>query len=102
GRTYGAIVSIDGRGAVTLHLPRQGARATRLPEGGETVLLDRAYELDDAPRWERFFFVTGEAPFEIEPLLEAARRAAADPSAPAPERLTLPPNLEQAVFSLEK
>jgi len=100
GRTYGAIVSIDGRGAVTLHLPRQGARATRLPEGGETVLLDRAYELDDAPRWERFFFVTGEAPFEIEPLLEAARRAAADPS--APERLTLPPNLEQAVFSLEK
>jgi hypothetical protein len=99
GRTYGAIVSIDGRGAVTLHLPRQGTRAVRLGASGDTILLDWAYELDDAPRWERFYFVTGETAFEIEPVLEAARRAAVEGT---PERLPLPPHLEQTALSLEK
>lgn len=98
---YGTILSIDGRGAVTLHLPPSGARAVRL-EHRKTVLLDRAYELDDAPLWERFYFITGQASFEVAPVIEAARRAAAAGGAAAPSLLSLPPGLEQSTFSLQK
>jgi len=100
GRPYGVILSLDGRGEVTLHLPAAGERAARM-RGGDTVLLDRAYELDDAPRWECFYLVTSGAAFDVAPVLEAARRAAAGASA-SPPRLALPPALEQSVFSLVK
>ncbi|MEQ9496284.1 MAG: hypothetical protein RIT81_05485 [Deltaproteobacteria bacterium] len=57
GSGYGAVVSIDGRGVVTLHWPASPSAwsPTVEPEGGT---LPSAYELDDAPRFERFFLVT--------------------------------------------
>ena len=76
GRAYGVILSIDGRGHVTVHLPRGGDRAITL--GREpTVLLDQAFELDDAPRWERFYFITGDGPFPIAPIVASVQRAVA-------------------------
>jgi hypothetical protein len=101
GQTFGAIVSTDGRGSVTQHLPRSGSRAASLEAGG-TVLLDFSYELDDAPRWERFYLVTGNEPFELEPVREAARRVATAGSQEAPPALELGGGLEQSVFSLTK
>ncbi len=101
GDTFGVIVSTDGRGGVTQHLPRSGARAESLELGG-TVLLDFSYELDDAPRWERFYLVTGNEPFELEPVRQAARRVATAGSEKAPPALELGRSLEQSVFSLTK
>lgn len=98
GRTHGVIVSVDGRGVVTVHLPARGSEAARL-RSGETVLLDRAYELDDAPRFERFYLVTADRAFEVEPIVEAARRAA---RAAGPGTLSLAAPLEQASFLLRK
>jgi hypothetical protein len=90
GHAYGVIFSIDGRGHVTMHLPPAGGRAA--PLGRETtVLLDTAYELDDAPLWERFYFVASDAPFGVAPVVDAVRRAAA-----------LPKGLEQSTISLQK
>jgi hypothetical protein len=99
GKPYGVILSIDGRGAVTLHLPPNGEQAASL-QGEPTVLLDQAYELDDAPRWERFYFVTGETSFPVQPVMDAARRAASNPR-PQPA-LDLPRGLEQSIFLLQK
>ena len=96
GRTYGVIFSIDGRGTVTLHLPASGDQSASL-SGAKTVLLGRAYELDDAPRIERFYFVTSTRPFEVAPIVSAARRVGT-----APERLTLPAGFEQATFAVQK
>ncbi len=101
GRSYGAIVSIDGRGTVTVHLPRQGEQAAVLSPAGE-VLLDQAYELDDAPNGERFYFITSHTPFELAPLLKAARGAAAGGGGPLLDRLPLPSGLDQSTFSLAK
>ena len=101
GRPYGVILSLDGRGAVTLHLPAQAGPAARL-RSGDVVLLDHAYELDDAPRWECFVFVTAESPFDVAPVLEAARAAGAATGARAPTRLDLPRPLEQSSFAIEK
>ncbi len=101
GRPYGLIVSVDGRGTVTLHVPHQGNRSVRLENDGE-VLLDFALELDDAPRWERFFFVTGDTPFNAAPVLEAAKQVDIDGAVDQAEKLDLPDDLDQFVISLEK
>jgi hypothetical protein len=101
GHAYGVIVSVDGRGGVTLHLPRSGPRAARL-EPGDRVLLQAAYELDDAPRWEKFYLVAGDAPFDIEPIMAAAREAAAAAGDEGPPALVLPAGLEQASLSIAK
>jgi hypothetical protein len=90
GHAYGVIFSIDGRGTMTMHLPTSGERAARLqPQGA--VLLDASYELDDAPLWERFYFVASDAPFGVTPIVDAVRRAT-----------PLPKGLDQFTFSLQK
>jgi len=105
GHTYGVIVSIDGAGAVTVHLPPAGTQAALL-KSEPTVLLDQAYELDDAPRWERFYFVTGDTAFDAAPVLQAARDAANARRQQPPSDLALPPKvaqrLDQAGFTLQK
>jgi hypothetical protein len=98
GRTHGVILSVDGRGVVTVHLPDRGGEAAPLRRG-DTVLLDRAYELDDAPRFERFYLVTADRAFDVEPVVEAARRAAEPPPR---DELPLTAPLEQTTFLLRK
>lgn len=101
GHAYGAIVSTDGAGSVTQHLPRTGGRAASLEAGG-TVLLDFSYELDGAPRWERFYLVTAEEPFGLETVHRAAQQVARVGSETTPPELDLPRGLVQSVFSLTK
>jgi hypothetical protein len=101
GRAFGAILSIDGRGTVTWHLPPDGGRAVPLKRD-PTVLLDTAYELDDAPTFERFYFITGAAAFDAGSIAEAARRAAAKDRRRPPDVLDVPDELEQSTFSLQK
>jgi hypothetical protein len=101
GRSFGFILSIDGRGGVTMHLPATGREAARL-RPGDKVLLDQAYELDDAPRWECFYLVTAQEPFDVQPVVEAAKREGALRSAMPPAKLALSPGLEQSTFVLQK
>jgi len=96
GRAYGVILSIDGRGSVTLHMPPADGEAAALGQANVN-LLDSAYELDEAPRIERFYFVTGMRPFKVSPVLAAARAAAN-----APATLPLPAGLEQVSFAVQK
>ncbi len=72
GAEFGAVFSVDGRGTVTWHLPSNGRHATRLQEGAG-VPLDHAYEIDDAPRFERFVLVTGPDDFDLRPVEDAAQ-----------------------------
>jgi len=101
GYNWGVIFSIDGRGVVTMHLPREGPRSARLSPGPE-VLLDFAYELDDAPRWERFYFVAGSAPFDTGPIVEAARRVTVAGEAAPPPLLPLQLDVRQSSVLLIK
>jgi hypothetical protein len=100
-RPFGAILSIDGRGRVTMHLPANGHMAAPLGRGDKT-LLDTAFELDDAPRWERFYLVTAREAFAIDAIIEAARRAAGRVAERPPDALDLPRGYDQAAFLLQK
>jgi hypothetical protein len=100
-RAHGAILSIDGRGQVTLHMPRGGSTSGALLPDGERAL-ENAYELDDAPGFERFFFITSSRPFPLEPVLMAAQRLARSRQAARTELLPLAPDLEQVTVLLSK
>lgn len=72
---WGVVASLDGRGVATLHLPDGGARAEHLAVGG-TIPLSQSYELDDAPRFERFFLVTATTPFDVRDVEDALHELA--------------------------
>ena len=101
GRSYGVHVSADGRGTVTLHLPDRGGRSVRLKNAGQ-VLLDFALELDEAPRWERFSFVTGDTPFDAATVVRAAGQIDLERPVDRPDKLDLPKDIDQFVLTLEK
>ena len=72
GRRFGAVLSLDGTGRITFHLPERGGRAAALQANGE-VTLPQSYQLDAAPQFERFFLVAGDAPFDTDVLADVVR-----------------------------
>lgn len=103
GNRHGVVLSVDGGGAVTLHHPRAPDDPPALQARGEHPL-GHAFELDDAPEFERFFLVTsGDTPTDVETVLEAARSlAAAGPSVARVDPLQLPATWQQASLLLAK
>lgn len=97
-RRYGVILSVDGRGVVTRHLPVHGTASAPLTSG-RPVALAQSYELDDAPGFERFLLVAADEPFSVAAVEDALRRQHASLGAAANERrLDLPGSMDQ--FSL--
>ncbi len=95
------ILSIDGAGTVTLHFPEKAAGDTTLPAGSR-VFLPRSYELDGAPAFERFFFITPQAPLPTAAILEKARALAADRARAMTAGLDLPGGYGQLSLLIRK
>lgn len=100
GRPHGVVLSIDGRGAVMLHHPSTAGGSSRLAIG--QVVLPNAYELDDAPRFERFFFITSTAPIDPAQVMAAAQKLAADQAQAHHAKLSLQSGLEETSLLLVK
>jgi len=86
---YGVIASLDGAGVVTLHFPLRETRRGGDRGAPETATLPHAYALDDAPRFERFFFITANDPVDVQQTL-AALRALRDATTAPPRRSSSP------------
>ncbi len=69
-----AVVSVDGDGTVTRHLPEEGETPLTV-NPGESPQSAHAYELDDAPRYERFVLACGPTPFAVGALVRAVQDA---------------------------
>ncbi|MCA9491364.1 MAG: hypothetical protein KC621_15640 [Myxococcales bacterium] len=94
----GAVFSIDGRGQVTQHFPvTEGATALT---NGE-LRIPEAYELDDAPRYERFLLVTGAGPVDVGVVRSAVETLAGTADA-KDGALALPDGLDQQSFLVRK
>ena len=89
GKKYGMIFSIDGNGFVTLHYPDFTGASPELQPQGE-IPLDFSYQLDDAPGFERFFFVTSDSYFSVDAVLESASRLASSGPAAINNQLDVP------------
>ena len=98
---YGVIFSIDGRGVLTMHYPTYEGIAAELDHNG-AILLPYAYELDDAPEFERFFFVTGGSDFDIDEVLDAAHELAASSRSSRRRFLDIPDSYFQTTILLRK
>ena len=98
---YGVIVSLDGRGTVTLHYPANTKNVPKLQTRHKT-LLPKAYELDDAPGYERFFLVTSTTPFAPETILQAARALAKNPQVALADNLPLNRSWRQYSVIIQK
>ena len=105
GQRYGVIVSVDARGGATLHFPTAPDAPLELTRGG-SILLDHAFQLDDAPAFERFFLLTVDeahrTALSVAQVLEQARALAADRHAAETKPLALPATLHQESFLLRK
>jgi len=97
-RCFGAVMSVDGRGVLTVHLADMSHSATLL-EPGKLVALERSYQLDDAPQFETFFLVTSAHDFDLAPVARALLDAVQDPGKPAPQ---LPRGQSAIAFKLPK
>ena len=98
---HGVVLSLDGAGSITLHWPEKPDGSTLLKGRGEIPLL-HAYELDAAPLYERFVFVTSDRPIDVGKVLKAARELASDASSAATARLEVPAEWKQSDFTLRK
>lgn len=95
----GVIVSIDGAGATTLHFP---ARETAEPTLLGRAQLPSGFELDDAPGFERFFFVTTkDDTLSVQDVMNAAKTLAASDDAREGD-LDLPDEVGQQSLLLTK
>jgi hypothetical protein len=102
---YGVIFSVDGRGSITWHLPagyRGGARTAPALDSQGQVVLPSAYELDDAPGFERFFLVYSGAPFDVGDVERAARALSSRPAGADRDGLALRGGLGQYSLLLKK
>jgi hypothetical protein len=79
GKRFGVIASIDARDQITFHLPEVPGSAVALERDGERAL-PHAYELDDSPGFERFLFVTSNAPFATAEIAQALGSGTALPT----------------------
>lgn len=74
GKRFAAILSVDGRGTVTTHLPLHGDQAVEI-DTTKPELLPYSYKLDDAPDFETMVLVTSDQSFalsKIRPFLKGA------------------------------
>jgi hypothetical protein len=98
---YGMIFSIDGRGLVTLHFPEDSRESTKL-ELNTQLSLPNAIELDDAPGFERFIFLTSRTPIDVEAILKKLKGLTEYPEQAKHIDLDLPGNLKQYSFLILK
>ncbi len=100
-KTRGVIISLDGRGNVTFHLPENPDRGAAILESEKTYL-PHSYELDDAPDFERFFFITSDVDMDLTQIRAAAERLAAGADRGRDGDLGLPKEYEQSSVLLNK
>jgi len=62
-KCFGLLFSMDGNGTITMHMGHEN-RAVAL-EPGKMTTLPFAYKLDNAPKFEKFFFLTSKSEFEL-------------------------------------
>ena len=99
---YGVLLSIDGAGRVTQHLPETGAGAAATLRSPNEIHLPTAYELDDAPGFERFVLVSSTQPFPVAAALDAARSLAGQGPRARTAPLPLSPDFHQTSVLLQK
>ncbi len=68
---YVVVFSLDGNGVVTRHFPVEGEHG--FIEGQGLFTLPYSYELDNAPRFEKFFMVSSGHPIDVDSVISGVQ-----------------------------
>ena len=98
---YGVLVSIDGRGTVTLHFPAS-THSSQTLERGSNARIPYAYELDDAPDYERFYFIFSNKELSVDDVISRAESLADRHKVQNTDKLFNDPDLYQSSILLRK
>jgi hypothetical protein len=105
GKKFGIIFSVDGNGVISLHYPVDTLMmqsGSRLEQGGEQ-LLNTSFELDSAPLFERFYFLTSDDTIDVKKLIGLCGKLFANGVNKIPERINvLPETINQSTITLKK
>jgi hypothetical protein len=94
---YGMIFSIDGRRSVTLHYPCDEKAPSNLNTKSR-ISLPVSYELDDAPNYEKFIFLTSKKRIDVSDIIFRVKKALAGGDARLVERID--PNKSYNIITL--
>ncbi|GHV11957.1 hypothetical protein AGMMS49938_03600 [Fibrobacterales bacterium] len=67
-KCYGALLSLDGNGTLTIHLSGTAGKSVPLEAG--IASLEKSYQLDNAPKFEKFYLLTSTKEFLLAPVAE--------------------------------
>ena len=98
---FGVILSIDGRKNVTLHFPENETQLPVLNKEG-SFYFPNAIELDNAPEFERFFFLTSKNEMDVEDILIRAKSLAADLGRARGGDINVPEHIHQSSILIVK
>ena len=105
GMKYGIILSVDGNGVLSLHYPEDTTTetvGTQLEQGGEQ-LLNTSFELDSAPHFERFYFLTSEDTLKVSKIIAECEKYFSIGTGVSDGKIgTLPANVTQSTITLNK
>jgi len=97
-KQYATILSVDGRGTVTTHLPLNANQAVEVETPKQPFLLPYSYTLDDAPNFETIYLITSDQPFAIDKIRPFVKAVALQKGA----RLELPSEFTATSFRITK
>lgn len=95
------IFSVDGRGRLSLHFPKSETASGQL-EQNKKIPLPEAIELDNAPSFERFFFLTADQPIDIGQVLKLVAAFTEKNLRSSPGTITFPEGIEYDLFIVKK
>lgn len=100
---YGLVFSLDGNMRLTLHHP-ESFNAPAVLGGTAQTLLPYAYQLDDAPNFERFYLAGSKESFDLQALWKDLERQAASqkPAAGTIPALRFPAGFQVSTFDVRK
>jgi len=101
GKQYGIIFSIDGRQVLTFHYPKTDGALTPLNISGEFTL-SQSYELDDAPNFEHFYFLTSTSPIDVAKLKRLIENNLGSIDKKAVPLNNIPDTYNQSIFTVKK
>lgn len=104
-KKFGVIFSVDGNGVISLHYPTDTLTeqtGSRLEQEGEQ-LLNTSFELDSAPLFERFYFLTSNDTIDVTGLINLCRMHFINEVNNVSERIdVLPKAINQSTITLKK
>ena len=101
GDKFGVIFSVDGGGGVTLHYPESASKSPRIKSNSVTPL-PYAYDLDNAPDFERFFLVTSKNQLDVDEIIKQGNELARDSGNAKSKELMLLDDVKQTSILLTK